>query len=724
MNTRVLTIARKEFAAFLNSAVAYTIIVPFLLISTFLYLRIALSSGEANMRPFFDLLPWFLLLVAPALSMRLLTEEYRNNTLELLFAHPLSEFQIVLGKFLGALGFFGLMLLSTIGMPLSVVVFSNADPGQILGQYLGAFFLGGSFLAIGLAASAYVRNSISSFLLGAAVSFILLIIGLDFIAVLFPYPFSRIVADISILNRSESISRGVLDIRDLTYFLTLIGVCLTVTTSKLAERKFAENPAEKRKLTAALTLLVTIGVLVNVALLSFPVRLDLTAGRLFTLSPGTRQALTSLPDLVTIRLFASRDLPAEMQGAYRDVYDTLRDYQRLSNKVQVVVKDPATDLEAAGQARSAGIQEIQFNKVGSGKFEVQSGFLGLSIHYGDKSETIPFISSTGDLEYQLTRRIRKLTSGQAQTIGLLTTGFAQYNLFRQVLSTQYEISDLTEGDAAKLPGLTALIVLDSGEMESTAGAMVSEYLRSDGSILYLGSGVAVNGQMLSADKSKSGLGAAFSDFGITLNQDMAYDTQLGELLAFGEDVQRYIAPYPFWIRSLPIDTTLPILTNVKTVLLPWPSTLTVNPTEGVTVNRLLGTTTNGGVEKESFSISPESIGQLAGDSQHILAAAAQKGSAKLVMVSTDRVADDQFLTNSPDNTAFLSNAVDWLASDETMAAIPSKSGGRAVFAFTNPYQLLFVQYGNLFLPPLLVIVFAVLHLRRRKRLTMRTYRTT
>ncbi len=107
----ILTIARKEFFSFINSALAYTIIVPFLLLSIFIYTRQVFVTGEASLRPYFDLLPWFLLLLSPALSMKLMTDEYKGNTIELLFAHPVSELEILLGKFFGALAFYIVILL-------------------------------------------------------------------------------------------------------------------------------------------------------------------------------------------------------------------------------------------------------------------------------------------------------------------------------------------------------------------------------------------------------------------------------------------------------------------------------------------------------------------------------------------------------------------------------------------------------------------------------------
>jgi ABC-type uncharacterized transport system involved in gliding motility auxiliary subunit len=131
---------------------------------------------------------------------------------------------------------------------------------------------------------------------------------------------------------------------------------------------------------------------------------------------------------------------------------------------------------------------------------------------------------------------------------------------------------------------------------------------------------------------------------------------------------------------------------------------------------------NAGKTDNVFSISPQSVNALRSDSQKIpLAALVEKGDMRLVVVSSSTLAEDQFLQNSPDNVAFLSNLIDYLAADKDLAAIPSKSSGRAVFEFRNPIDVLLVQYGNLLIPPLVVIFFAVFYLRRRRLLTKRIY---
>jgi ABC-type transport system involved in multi-copper enzyme maturation permease subunit/ABC-type uncharacterized transport system involved in gliding motility auxiliary subunit len=719
----ILRLARKEFFGYINSALAYTVIVPFLLLSIFIYTRTALVGGEASLRPYFELLPWFLLLLAPALSMKLLTDEHKSETLEVLFAHPISELEIVLGKFFGALAFFIVILLTTIGLPLTLITYSRPDIGQIAGQYIGALLIGATFLSIGVAASAYVKNAISSFLVGAAISFVLIIIGLDFVTQMLPFPFSRIAAELSVLTHGENIARGLLDIRDVFYFVTITGLLLAAAITKLSERKTLENPAEKRKLHLAFGLIAAIGIISNVLLSYYPIRLDLTQSRLFTLSQGTKQTIRNLPDIVTITVYQSRELPAQIQLVARDITDLLKDYEKLSRNIKARVIYPE-DSETATEAQSAGIQEVQFNSVGSGKFEVQAGVLGIAVRYGDKTESIPFVSDSSDLEYQLTRRIRKLTNDQGQAVGVLKTGFSQNQILDELLATQYETQTISADEAEdNLQDLKALVVVDDGSLESTASATIKNYLDQSGSVLYLGSGVTVDQRSLSAQKSSSSNDLFLKNYGVTLNNDLVYDLQLSETLAFGsQGGQRYLAQYPYWLRALPATDSFSPIATVKSISLGWPSSLTLDEKSEVTQKKLLVTGSNAGRTEGSFNISPQVAATLKPNAKEVLLAAlVEKDNTRLVVVGSSTLADDQFLGNNRDNVAFLSNTIDYLATDKDLAIIPSKSAGRAVFEFKSPKDILFVQYGNLLIPPAVVIAFAVYHLRRRKNRAQRVY---
>lgn len=725
MKKRILwIIAKKEFTGYFKSPLAYTIMVPFLLVSVFLYMRVVLGNGDASLRPYFEYLPWFLLLLAPALAMKLISDERRSSTLELLFAHPISELEIVLGKFFGTLAFYGCILLTTLGLPISLMFYSNPDIGQIAGQYIGALFVGAAFLAIGLAASAYVKNAISSFLLAAAISFVVLIMGLDIVTQALPLPFNRLAAELSVLPHMRSVARGLVDIRDIVYFLSFIGFFLLLAVGKLAQRRVVEKPLEKHKLRLALGFIVASGLLINVLLSFYPLRLDLTTNRLFTLSKGTKQTLNSLPDIVTVTVYASRDLPTELDTTSRQINDLLKDYQKYGKRLQVKTVDPASDEKAASEAQQAGIRQVTFNTSGASKLSLQKGFLGIAMKYGDKTETIPYVGDTNDLEYQITRRLRKLTTDKQKTIGLFTNGQAGSTRYLdEALKTQYEVETITAETKDKLKDIGALMIVDDGSKPTGDVGFIKDYLNNKGKVLLMASGVTVNQQTLTGTKGESPLLEAFADFGIKIDKNLVFDMQTAETLTLGSNDMPYMLQYPYWFRGLPKDDKFGPLAGLKSISVLFPSSLNIEEKNGYSYRRLLTTSEQAGKTEDQFKLSPETIEPLKPNSRDplLLAASVEKDEMRLVVISASSVANDNVVQASEDNLAFLSNTVDYLAADKDVASIPSKTAGKAVFEFSGKTDQAIFQYGNLLVPPVIIVGFAVWQLRRRKILTKRTY---
>ncbi|MBU4098303.1 GldG family protein, partial [Patescibacteria group bacterium] len=374
-------------------------------------------------------------------------------------------------------------------------------------------------------------------------------------------------------------------------------------------------------------------------------------------------------------------------------------------------------------AQTAGIQKVQFNSVGSGKFEVQSGVLGVVIRFGDKTESIPFISDPSDLEYQLTRRIRKITGEKEQVIGIIQSGYSQQQILNEILNTQYQVKTIAEGEKPSVKDLSALIAIDDGNSESSASAGLKEYLAQGGKALILTNGVSIDQRSLSAQKNSSAMLSTFKDYGVTINSDLVYDLQLSEVLSFnGQGGQRYLARYPYWLRALPAAKNFPPLATVKSISLGWPSSLSLTAKSGIMQKKLLITGSNAGRVENNFDISPQGTSALTpNDKDVLLAVLIEKDDTRFVVVGSASMVDDQFLTNNRDNVAFVSNIIDYLAVDKDLASIPSKSVGRAIFEFKSPNDIIFVQYGNLLIPPLIVVIFAVLYLRKRRSLTRRIY---
>ena len=221
LNT-IYTLFKKELMSYFNSPIAYIFIGVFLVVGNWLFFKSFFLIGEVSMRGFFDLLPWMFLFLAPALTMRLWAEEKKQGTIEFLLTLPVTDWQVVLAKFFGALSFLFITLLATFTLPLTIASLGNVDFGPVLGGYLGALFLGGAYLALGLFISSLTKNQIIAFILGMVACFIAFMIGADFILMGAPKFMVPLMSFLGLGNHFYNISKGVIDSKDVIYYVSFI----------------------------------------------------------------------------------------------------------------------------------------------------------------------------------------------------------------------------------------------------------------------------------------------------------------------------------------------------------------------------------------------------------------------------------------------------------------------------------------------------------------------
>lgn len=231
----VSIILNRELSAYFSTPVAYIFIVIFLMLSgvfTF-YLGQMFERGQADLSAFFNFVPWLYLVLVPSVAMRLWSEERRSGTIELIMTLPLTTWQLVLGKFLAAWLFIGLALVLTFPLWLSVNYLGSPDNGVIFGAYIGAWLMAGGFLALGSCMSALSKNQIVAFILSLVLCFVLVVSGFPIVQDVFsgwaPLWVIDALSSMSFLTHFNAISRGVIDLRDVVYFLAMIGTWLYAT---------------------------------------------------------------------------------------------------------------------------------------------------------------------------------------------------------------------------------------------------------------------------------------------------------------------------------------------------------------------------------------------------------------------------------------------------------------------------------------------------------------
>jgi ABC-2 type transport system permease protein len=235
----------RELAGYFNSPVAYVFIVIFLMLLGFFTFNVGrfYEAGQADLRSFFQWHPWIYLFLVPSVAMRLWAEERRMGTIELLLTYPITLVEAILGKFLAAWVFIGVALLLTFPMIVTVAYLGNPDLGPVFCGYFGSFLMAGAFLSVGALTSSLTKSQVISFILAVVICIFFILAGfppvIDMLSGWAPYWLVNLVSDLSFLAHFISMERGVLDLRDLVYFVSVIFFMLYVNGIVIRNRKAA-----------------------------------------------------------------------------------------------------------------------------------------------------------------------------------------------------------------------------------------------------------------------------------------------------------------------------------------------------------------------------------------------------------------------------------------------------------------------------------------------------
>ena len=759
----ILTLVRKELQSSFNNPTAYVVIAAFLLLWEFLFFRQVFLVGEVSVRILFDFLPWLLLLVMPALTMGSITEEKSEGTLEFLLTRPIQPIELILGKFLGVLAFFSIATAFVFPIAWSFHFFGAVDWGQTCAQYLGGIFLAAVLASLGIAVSSLVRSQITAFIVSAIANFFLIIAGMEIVTSRLPLSTASFFEQLSVFNHFTSLARGVIDARDIWYFISFTSVFLSIAFLNILRSKLGKRRKAYRQYRLAFAVLFGIALFSNIVGARIPGRVDLTRNKIYTLSPATTAILKSLPDdIVNISLYASGQLPAEFQPVLRDTKDTLSDYQRIAaGKIQLTVKDPMSDEAVANEAQALGIQSVRFNVVSQEAYQIKEGYLGIAISFGGKHEVIPFVRSADTLEYQLSSLLTKLTTEKKPVVGMLS-GHGEKSLSQDYarIATEWkkqfdvreivaesdtastDTADIDKSSAGKKPAgekplknftlsddLKVLIIAgpieDFSESEKKT---IDDFLRRGGSAFFLFDGVTASPETLSASKNTSN----FADFlktetGVTVQPNMLYDLRANESVNFGGGRQmQYILPYPLWIRAQKIASNSPLVASVNELLLPWTSGVETNDEvlrqQGYESTPLFSTTAFAGQKEESLTIEPDQNFPSTDLAQYTVATAllrtaseGEKTASRIIVVGNSGFLTDQFVGSNPENLSFGIEALAFLGQESSLGSIVAKSASATKFAFTSASEPSILKFGNMTFTLIATVGYGFFRLFRRNR---------
>lgn len=736
------SVIRKELRAYGDGAAVYIVTIIFLLLWEFLFFRSAFLAGEASLRGLFGYLPWMMLLLVPAITMGSISQERSEGTLELLLTHPLKDRDLLVGKYLAALGLTAAVLAFAVPVGASFDRFGTMDWGVIAGQYLAAVCMAAVLIAVGVLVSSVVASQMAALLVTAAACFFLVTAGLDLVTARMPMSVAAIVAQLGVMTHFDSMARGVIDLRDLWYFASMVVSFLALAYLQLLRRRFGNRTGLYRSYQVGVALVIGIAVLTNVVGARIPGRIDLTQERRYTLSDATHDTVRDLDDVVTVTLYASSELPAQLQPVLRDVRDMLRDYRTLGQgNVVVRFKDTSAKKKIAEEATSKGVQEVQFNVVGDEEFKLKKGFMGIVVSHAGTSETIPFVGDTSDLEYQLTSIVRQLTTKEKKKVGFLT-GHGEKDssqgmtVLSKELGRQFEVTLATvDPKTGKLPDDLGVLVVagPSKKVKEPERDAIRSYLDGGGSALMLLEGVTVDQQSASAQANKESLSDLIADYGVSVGQNLVYDLQSNITATFGgAGGMSFMLPYPSWPRVVPAGSH-PSTKGLESVALLWASSVSIEDSKvekaGLKVSDLLVTSRYAGLQAGPYEINPQRQLPQEGLGEHVVAASvmAAKGAKgkkpRMVVVGDSDFIGDDFVQRAPENLAFGMQAISWLSQEPSLASIQVKGKALHKLSFDDESDQGLVKWGNMLLAALVPAGIGAWRLWRRRRLSRLTYET-
>ena len=425
-------IAAKEMSLFFSSPIGYLFLASFLAITLFVFFwgEAFFARNIADVRPMFEWLPLLLLFLCSALTMRMWSEERRSGTLEFVSTVPVTTWSFVLGKFIACWVLLGIALLLTLPMPLTVAYLGNLDWGPVLAGYLAAMLLGGAYIAIGLTISARSDNQIVSLILSTVACGALYMIGSPLLTDLAGNDLGAWMRGIGTGSRFESITRGVLDFRDLYYYASLILTFLALNVFSLERQRWAKDGDQHRHhgWQMGIGLIVANLLVANLWLAGFTsARVDVTQGRLYSISPATMNYIDQLHEPLLIRGYFSSKTHPLLAPLVPQIKDLLHEFEVAGHgKVRVEIVDPAKNPEAEDEANNKyGIRPVPFQVADRYQSSLVNSYFDVLVQYGDQFEVLGFrdlievkVAGESNLdvqlrnpEYDITRTIKKVLYG-------------------------------------------------------------------------------------------------------------------------------------------------------------------------------------------------------------------------------------------------------------------------------------------------------------------------
>ncbi|TKJ42510.1 hypothetical protein CEE37_02150 [candidate division LCP-89 bacterium B3_LCP] len=509
----------------------------------------------------------------------------------------------------------------------------------------------------------------------------------------------------------------------------------------------------------AVVLLLAILLVVNLISTQIFGRVDLTEGKIYTLSKGSRELVRNLEDPLTIKAYFSENLPAPYNNTARFLRDQLDDYKAYSGgKLKYEFADPLSEEELEKEAQGFQIPPVQVNAVEKDRLEVKKVYMGLVFLYQDRHETIPLIQNTAGLEYDITSTIKRLTTTDRTSVGVLQglgapDMYQQMNQLGSVLERNYDIRPVDLSRNQLIPDDVDVLLIAGIEEEVDDWTMfaIDQFIMRGGKTAFLLNKVVTNLQEQKAQKAPFRIDDWTKNYGFAINDDLVMDKSCGMVnmqQRMGFFTISNPVNYPYFPIITSFSSSHPIAKDLENITLFFPSTIDTTYAAGkeLDITPLFFTSEQCKLKKGSYAIDPKPQEDFSSytEGPFVLGAALEGAftsyfenreiprgdttlpqaaglsilpsspETRIVVVGEGNFAKDMFASD-PSNVAFLMNMVDWLAMEEELIDIRTRDVTFRPLAEVSTGVKTTVKYANIFAPPAIVILIGLIRWQIRRR---------
>lgn len=722
----MLQIIKKELKQIFVTPAYFIILACFIGILNFIFLKWFFIDSQMNLRSYFDLQIWFLMIFIPAISMRIMSEEFKNQSIEFLLTKPLSILNIIWWKYLSVVIYFSIFILSTIILYISLATLWDFPSWIIISQIFGSIFLIFTMFAVSFLASSITKNQVFSFLLWVLINFILIIVWTDFIQISLPYFLANFLNDLSYISHFDNFSKWIISLTDLFYFSSIIFFSLYLSYLSITNFRKIWSVWLRALSLWELFIISVILIFSNALIDKVNLNIDMTPNNIYTLSSSTKDILRQVDDVINIDLYVSKNLPPQLKTWYIRVKDLIWEFNKYSSS-NIHLKEiyPVEDNKEM-EAMQDWISPVQIQILEDDQFATKKWYLWLAIKYSWKTESIAYLWQTENIEYSLISKILKLTNNNKKEVSILYSSDLDnqiISIMRQVLEENYEVKIQTVSDNTNdiyNKNSDVYVILEWDEKFWTWIINNIKNTIKNKTTLYFFQPTKVDLEWwLTASENNSEFQKELLEkYNLELEKWLAADVKYNSTVSVWQWFISYRLPYPLFPKSF-VNPELPINEWIQNINTPFISAIK-NWTWSWNYNEkdLLISSEYWFLHNSLYNINPQDLKEIKKDELKKLSL------AKLVIDWNSKIA---FIPNTYmftmwwqqsliENLAFVSNLTDYLWWDSRLINIRSKTLEYQTFVAEKDLKNI-IRWLNIFALPIILFLTGIIiaFIRNRKR---------